>query len=497
VETSSVPRGPAMGSFEVRESERRQARIATYDRFAPERDRWRSRNSAYYSAIERLVRFVVPEGASVLEIGCGTGDLLAALKPAQGLGVDLSPKMIEIARRKHPAMAFAVADAETLDTPELAGRTFDYVVMSDVVGALPDIWAAFRALRRVCNPATRVIITYYNFVWEPALRLGEKLGRKMPIPQQNWLGMQDLRNLLELNHFEVVRSGMTQLLPLRVPVVAPFLNRYVAGLPGIRHVALTQYFVCKLAGGGGPVPTREYSCSVIVPCKNERGNVDDIIARTPEMGKGTEIIFVDGNSTDGTAQAIEEHLRAGTRPRMRLIHQGDGKGKGDAVRKGFSAASGDALFILDADLTVPPEDLPKFYAAIAEGKGEFINGSRLVYPMEGEAMRFLNALGNKFFGMALSSILEQRLKDTLCGTKVLFRRDYERIARARGFFGDFDPFGDFDLLFGAAKQNLRIVELPIRYRARTYGETKISRFRNGLQLARMTLHAYRTFKGAR
>lgn len=497
VELTSVPFATPSSRFEAAEKERRQARIAEYDRFAPERAWWRAKNAAYYAAIERLVRFVVPPDATVLEIGCGTGDLLAATKPAHGLGLDLSPGMIEIARRRHPELEFVVADAETLDAPELRARTFDYIIMSDVVGSIPDVWSAFRALRRVCNPGTRVIITYYNFVWEPLLRAGEKVGLKMPIPQQNWLGMQDLENLLDLNHFEVVRSGMTQLLPIALPIIAPLVNQYAAGLPGIRHLALTQYFVCKLAGGGGPIATREYSCSVIVPCKNERGNIDDIVARTPEMGKGTEIIFVDGNSTDGTAEAIEQHLRAGTRPRMRLIHQGEGRGKGDAVRKGFDAATGDVLFILDADLTVPPEDLPKFYAAIAEGKGEFINGSRLVYPMEGEAMRFLNALGNKFFGLALSQILEQRLKDTLCGTKVLFRRDYQRIAGAREFFGDFDPFGDFDLLFGAAKQNLRIVELPIRYRARTYGDTKISRFRNGLQLARMTLHAYRKFKAAR
>jgi glycosyltransferase involved in cell wall biosynthesis len=254
--------------------------------------------------------------------------------------------------------------------------------------------------------------------------------------------------------------------------------------------------VAKLAGGGGPILQRDYSCSVIVPCKNERGNVDDIVARTPEMGKWTELIFVDGNSDDGTVAAIEKHIAAGSRERMKLIHQGTGKGKGDAVRKGFAAAQGDVLFILDADLTVPPEDLPKFYAAIAEGRAEFVNGSRLVYPMEGEAMRFLNSLGNKAFGAALSFVLEQRLKDTLCGTKVLFRRDYERIAAARGFFGDFDPFGDFDLLFGAAKQNLKIVELPVRYRARTYGETKISRFRHGAVLAGMTLHALRKFKTA-
>jgi SAM-dependent methyltransferase len=484
--------------FGEREAAERQRRVAQYDRYAAERDQWRAKNGAYYRAIERLVRFVVPAGASVLEVGCGTGDLLASLKPKEGVGVDISPRLVDEARRKHPLLDFVVADAENLDAPELQGRTFDYVVLSDVVGSLYDVWSAFRALRRMCNPRTRVVVTYYNFAWEPLLKLGERLGQKMPIQQQNWLGMGDLANLLELNHFEVIRSGTAQLLPIDIPLAAPLANRYFAQLPGLRHLALTQYFVCKLAGGGGPIPTRDYSCTVVVPCKNERGNVDDIVARTPDMGKGTELIFVDGNSNDGTVEAIEKHIKAGTRPGkvpMRLIHQGSGKGKGDAVRKGFAAATGDVLFILDADLTVPPEDLPKFYAAIAEGKAEFVNGSRLVYPMEGEAMRFLNSLGNKFFGLALSAILEQRLKDTLCGTKVLFRRDYERIAANRGFFGDFDPFGDFDLLFGAAKQNLKMVELPIRYRARTYGETKISRFREGAILGRMTLHAFRKFKG--
>ena len=493
---SSADKSVSVSEFARREAEERTRRRETYDHFADERERWQAKNSAYYRSIERLARFVVPKGATVLELGCGTGDLLAALEPAEGVGVDLSPRLVERARRKHAGLEFHEGDIETLDVPALEGRTFEYIVVSDVVGQLSDVWSAFRALRRLCTARTRILVTYYNFVWEPLLRLGETLGLKMPIPQQNWLGMEDLSNLLYLNHFDVIRSGTAQLVPVDVPVVSRLANRYLASAPGLHHLALTQFFVCRLAAGGGPIPTRELSCTVVVPCKNERGNIDDIVARTPELGRGTELIFVDGNSDDGTVEAIEQHISTKTRPNMRLIHQGSGKGKGDAVRKGYAAATGDVLFILDADLTVPPEDLHKFYLAIAEGRAEFVNGSRLAYPMEGEAMRLLNTLGNKAFGMALSATLEQRLKDTLCGTKVMYRRDYERLAAGRGFFGDFDPFGDFDLLFGAAKLNLKIVELPIRYRARTYGETKISRFRNGLELLRMTGYAFRKFRSA-
>ncbi|HEV8436839.1 MAG TPA: glycosyltransferase [Methylomirabilota bacterium] len=482
--------------FARREADRRRRHVELYDRHAGERDRWRRRNAAYYRAIERLVRFVVPDGAEVLEIGCGTGDLLAACRPRRGVGLDIAPGMIDRARQKYPHLEFVVGDAETLEATALAGRTFDYIIMSDVVGHLFDVWAAFRGLRQLCTAGTRVVVTYYNFLWHPLLALGERLGLKMPIEPQNWLGMHDLSNLLELNHFDIVRRGTAQLVPLPVPLVAPLVNRHLASAPGLRHLALTQFFVCRLAYGGGPIPTRHHSCSVIVPCKNERGTIDELIARVPAMGLGTEIIFVDGGSDDGTVKVIESHIEAGTRPGIRLIQQGDGRGKADAVHKGFAAATGDLLFILDADLTVPPEDLAKFYAAIAEGKAEFVNGSRLVYPMEGEAMRFLNSVGNKLFGWALSAVLEQRLKDTLCGTKVLFRRDYERMVAQRAFFGDFDPFGDFDLLFGAAKQNLKMIELPVRYRARIYGETKIRRFANGTALLRMTLHAFRKFRRA-
>lgn len=488
--TARKPRAksaPRETAFARAERARRTARAEELDALADRRDDFRRRNRYYHEQIERLARFYIPEGASVLEIGCSTGDLLASLQPKRGLGVDLSPKHVELAREKHPGLEFRVADAEALDLDE----TFDFVVLSDVIGFLDDIGAALHSLRKVMRPDSRLFLTYHNFLWEPALRLGSRLGLKMPESEQNWLGRQDIANLLALNGLEVVHQGGSTLLPVDIPVVSKRINQLLASAPGLRHLALVEYFVAR------PVwqhvkPSEPLKCSVVVPCRNEKGNVADIFARTPELGAGTELIFVDGNSEDGTVEEIEKRLAS--RPGTLLIHQGDGKGKGDAVRKGFAAASGDVFFILDADLTVPPEDLPKFYEALAEGHGEFINGSRLVYPMEGGAMRLLNMLGNKFFSLAFTYILDMPLKDTLCGTKVLRREHYQRIVEGRAFFGDFDPFGDFDLLFGAARCGLKLVEVPVRYRARTYGDTKIDRFRHGFLLLRMTALAFKKFQ---
>jgi glycosyltransferase involved in cell wall biosynthesis len=291
----------------------------------------------------------------------------------------------------------------------------------------------------------------------------------------------------------VVRHGTDLLLPLDVPLVAELANRVGAKVPGVQHLALVDYFVARRVPA--TEPAEPPSVSVICPCKDERGNIAAAVTRTPRMGRSTELVFVDGSSTDGTREEILAWIERYRGPlTLRLIDQGEGKGKGDAVRKGFAAARGDVLMILDADLTVPPEDLPKFYRALVTGKGELINGVRLVYPMEGQAMRFLNLVGNKFFSLALSWLLEQPIKDSLCGTKVLYRRDYDRIAAARDFFGDFDPFGDFDLLFGAGRLNMRIVDLPVRYRDRLYGDTKISRFRHGLMLLEMTAFGFRKLR---
>ena len=463
--------------------------IATFlDAQAPESDRWRRKNRYYYEEIERIVRFHVPQGSSVLEIGCGTGDLLAALAPSRGVGVDISPMVVEIARKKHPTLTFDVCDAEVLSVSE----PFDYVILSDVIGYLDDVQRAFEQMSKVCDPRTRVILTYFNYLWEPVLRIGEKAGVKRPQPDQNWLALEDLQNLLSLAGFQTISKGYKVLLPVRIPLLSSLCNRVLANLPVIRKLCLVEIIIARPAPV--QVPEESLSCTVVIPARNEKGNIEDAVRRTPEMGKHTEIVFVEGNSSDGTAEEIERVIAAYPERDMKLIRQGSGAGKGDAVRKGFAAARGDVLMILDADLTVPPEELPKFLKALASGRGEFVHGSRLVYPMEKQAMRFLNTLGNKFFSLAFTWLLDQRFKDTLCGTKVLYRRDYERIASGRSYFGDFDPFGDFDLIFGAAKLDLKIVEVPIRYRERTYGTTQISRFRHGWLLLRMCLFALRRIK---
>jgi SAM-dependent methyltransferase len=479
--------------FERREDERRQGKIAQFDRLAVERARVLDKNRYYASQLTRLVSSLVLPGQRVLEVGCGLGDLLVALKPRRGVGVDISPAMIKGARERHGAVGsvtFRVVDVERDALPE---GPFDVVVLSDTLGMLDDIETSLRRLRGLLAPDGRLVVTYYNFLWEPALRMAEMLRQKTRWPDQSWLSMNDIHNLLYLSGLQVVRSGTDVLLPVSLPGVSEIANRVGAKMPVVGATALVQYFVARATPER--MPAELPGVSVICPCKNEKGNIAEAVARTPLMGSATELIFVDGNSTDGTYEEIEQIIKTYRGPlQLRLVSQGDGKGKGDAVRKGFAAAVHEVLMILDSDLTVPPEDLPKFFHALVSGKGEMINGVRLVYPMEGEAMRFLNLLGNKFFSVALSWVLEQPIKDSLCGTKVLFKKDYERIAHERGFFGDFDPFGDFDLLFGAARLNMKIVDLPVRYRARTYGDTKISRFSHGWLLLKMTAFGFRKLR---
>ncbi len=459
--------------------------VEFFDRFAAAEPRWRRRNRTYHRLLEQLHRFQILPGARVLEIGSGSGDLLAALKPSYGVGVDVSPGMVELARERHPDLRFEAVAGEDLDL----GETFDYIVLSDLMPFVQDLLALFERLREHSHERTRVVIHSYSRVWRPAIRLAEALHLKPRKPLRNWVSPNDVRNLLELSGFETVTHASRILMPKYVPLLTWFLNAVVANIWPLSYLCLTYWLVAR------PLPEEsgERSVSVVCAVRNEAGHIPSLVERLPRLGSQTELIFVEGGSSDDTRGAIEREIEGRPELDIQLLSQ-PGRGKGDAIRTGFAAAKHDVLMILDGDLSVRPEDLPKFYRALVQDRGELINGSRLVYDMEPGSMRFFNVLGNKFFSMLFGAITGQDAKDTLCGTKVLLREDYHRIAAARGYFGEFDPFGDFDLLFGAARLNLKIVDLPVRYQPRTYGVTNISRWSHGLLLMRMALFAAWKFK---
>ena len=390
-----------------------------------------------------------------------------------------------------PGSKILTLDSENLTIPPAMDVPPDYILVNGAVHYSKDVQQFLDQLHAISNSRTRVVISYYNNLWRPAIQLATSLGLRKKQPDENWIAPSDILNLLQLSHFELISNSQRILMPVPIPLISNLINRWIAPLPFFNWFALVNIAVAK------PIhekPKTPPSVSVVVAARNEAGNISALFSRLPQMGSGTELIIIEGGSSDGTWEEIQ---RVKSKYEGKIdcsIAKQEGKGKGDAVRKGFAMAKNDVLMILDADLTVPPEELPKFFQALAGGKGDFINGSRLVYPLESEAMRFFNIIGNKFFALAFSFLLGQDFKDTLCGTKVLYRKDYEKIANNRNFFGEFDPFGDFDLLFGAARTGLKIIELPIRYRNRVYGETNIQRWRHGVILLRMVIFAARKIK---
>lgn len=445
---------------------------------------------AYRTWLAHYYNLLIPADASVLEIGCGSGSLLSRIRAARKVGIDLAPAQIEAAKRQVPEGEFHVQAGELLDLAgtNARGEKFDVIIISDTLNLAADVQRLLERLHSVSHAETRLVVNFQNTLWRPLLSLARALGLKSAQPQNSWLASSDVFNLLRLAGWSPVCRHGRILLPFQALGLGALFNRWLA--PFLQWFCLTVFFVARRDQPGDP---RALTVSVVIPARNEAGNIPAAVARTPEMGGGTELIFVEGHSRDHTWAEIQRVAAAHPERRIKILQQ-TGKGKGDAVRAGFAVATGDVLMILDADLTMPPEELPKFYDVIASGRAEFANGVRLVYPMDEKAMQFLNLCANKAFGLIFTWLLGQSVKDTLCGTKVLSRAHYHRVAANRAYFGDFDPFGDFDLLFGASKLNLKIADVPIRYRERTYGTTNIQRWKHGVLLLRMVWFAARKLK---
>jgi Glycosyl transferase family 2/Methyltransferase domain len=474
--------------------EERRARTRSHlDALAAKRDQWVKRNRYYYRLLAQLLQFLVEPGKKVLAVRCSTGTLLAAMRPSEGKGVEISSAIIEVAKNQHPEFNYNVAfpDDETFASCFERGETFDYILFSYIDDTV-DVQRALHNLKPLCSRHTRLLILTYNHLWEPLVTLAESLGLKVPQPEQNWLSAADIRGLLNLAGYEALETHRVVLCPKYIPLVSSFLNGFVARLLGFNKLCMTEVHVARLLPP--PIEKDNLSVSVIVPCKNERGNIEDAVRRIPSLAGQTEIIFCDDRSTDGTADEVRRMQALHPELNIRLV-EGPGICKSQNVWAGFNAASGDILAILDADLTTMPEELPYFVDVISSGIAEFVNGSRLIYPVPRGAMKGANMLGNKFFSVAFSYLLNQRVKDTLCGTKVLWKSDWERIKPLRGTWGIEDRWGDYELLFGASKLNLRIVDQPVHYQERMYGTTKMTRvFNNGLVMLKMCWHGFLKLK---
>jgi SAM-dependent methyltransferase len=472
-------------------SKRRQHLITWADATASKRASWRKRNPFYYEDETRFLRFLTRKDARILEVGCGTGELLHALAPKFGVGIDISDAMISVAKTSFPDMEFVCGDIEGLGDLKGGLGTFDFIVMVDTIGYLEDVQVAVTQLKDLANDDTRMIISYHSQLWKPLIRLAELVRMKMPQPPQSWLSPDAIEHLLELSGYEVVRKEWRLLSPRKLLGLGYLVNISLGQLPGFRRLCLKHYVVARLRPDRNS--DRKPSLSIVIPCRNEAGNILPALSRLPDFDTSVEVIFVEGHSSDNTREEIERAMTTFSTSDVKLLVQ-PGRGKADAVWTGFEAAQNDVLMILDADLTVAPEDLVKFYDLIATGRAEFVNGTRLVYPTENGSMRVLNMVANHAFAKTFSWLINQRVTDTLCGTKVLTSRNYSMIKEGREYFGNFDPFGDFDLIFGATKLNLKIVELPVRYADRSYGSTQISRFKDGLLLLKMVFFGFRKLK---
>ena len=479
VNGAAAPMGTApdadLASFDDRLRRHNEEIRAHFEALAPEYPGLKQRNAYYNDYLVRWCRSLVPPGRRVLDIGSGRGDVLDAVRPSEGLGLDLSPEMSRRAAIDFPRFEFRTGAVEDL----VSEKKFDIALLINTLEYTYDAGVVLDRARAALRDNGKLLITTANPVWAPVLRTASSLGLRIPECRRLFLTNEDIVNLLALHGYEPVYKSMDLMMPKGGRSLADAFNWAVSRTPYLRMLSSTQLIVARKV----PEKRRDYSVSIVIPCHNEVDNVDRCVREVRKLGTRTEVIFVDDGSTDGTAKAVDPSHNPDVD--VKVISYSPNEGKGRAVKRGFDAATGDLLMILDADLTTHPEELGPLYEAFAEGRTEFVNCTRMVYPMDSAAMKFMNYVGNKMFTIAVSLIMGARVSDTLCGTKAMFRWDYEHMTMGR------DPWGDYDFLFGAAQQRLVIRELPVHYRDRVFGMSKMAATKHTINLLKMCVRGFR------
>jgi GT2 family glycosyltransferase/predicted small secreted protein len=428
-------------------------------------DYWKSRNYYYYSLIKEFFKKNIPAGSSVVEFGCATGDILAACNPKRGLGLDVSSNIIEVAKTKYPCYEFKVVDVEKFSTTE----KFDYVIMSDLLDHLSDIAAAIENANNLLSAEGKLVITTINPLWNPVFGLLERLRLKMPEGPHCFIPNSFIKFFCQLKGFKNISIGATVFIPKKIPFFSDSLNKIIPAMPLINRLCWVQTLIAQK----GEVSKKELSYSIIIPTYNEEKNIEDCIKRIPKLEKDYEILVVDDGSRDNTPRILEKIQKIN--PNLRSIRLSSNNGKAYAVEEGIRHAQKDIIVILDADMSVAPEDLTLFIEPIERGLADFVNGTRLIYNMEKKAMDQMRRIANFLLAILFSLLLKIRITDALCGTKAFLKKDFREINISG------ERWGDLVLLWTAQNKGLRIVEVPIRYYARRSGNSKMHFFYDGIK----------------
>lgn len=432
---------------------------------------------SYRLLISKEINKLIPNDNSVLDVGCGTGYLTNLINMEKISALEPNINLFNYAKNKYKNIKFYNQKAEDHN------KKYDYIILSDTLSYTFDLYEIFNSLKKNLNENGKTIITIYNPLFKPLIDF-IKLLKFIPTKNNiNWLTPSDIFNFLYLTDWEVIKFDKKIVFPFNIPFITSFINKFFEIF--LPFLCLKSIYVCKPKYKNIDLKTRnQTSLSIIIPARNEEGNIEQILKRFPLINNKIELIFVEGNSTDNTWREIQDVSKKFPSLNVKFFQQ-PGSGKYDAVKFGISKSNGEFFLILDSDMTVPPEEIKKFYEILNSGKAEMVNGVRLVYPLERDSMQYLNFMANKFFSIAFSWIFRQRISDTLCGTKGMSKNNYLKIINQKNLFKLNDPFGDFELIFGAYFLNLKIVDIPIRYQKRYYGSTNIRRFFHGTVLLKI------------
>jgi len=442
----------------------------------------------YHKRIRKVFSFIIPPNKKILFFGSYDGKILASLRPKMGIGIEVERKIFKIAKKRHLKLKFLNISYDSYIPKE----KFDYIILNSTLGQTTDMLRVLKNIFRACCPSTKILIYQHNYLWEGILNFAEKLSLKRKEGVQNWLSINDVKTYLEGANFQVTRIFRRTIFPLNFFGLGKVLNFIGALIPFFDFFKLDQFIIARPEPHLFPKSLPK-SLTICITVRNEKGNIEKIIKSIPKICNQQEILFVEGHSTDGTKEEILKIKKKYSHKNVRVIGQ-PGIGQGDAIRVGFKAAKGEIIIIYEGDNTADPKDLQYFYKAMKSGKYEFIEGSRFVYPINNQTMPIINQLGNTFFAKWFSFFLGHRTTDVLCGIKSILKRDFNLIYKRWGFLGFEDPFGDFELIYGATRMGLKFGEIPTRYYSRTYGETKTRPFTHGLYLLKMAAKGYLIFR---